>query len=292
MDLTRARALRPGDHLPEQLFAGLCGVSRTPMRATFKILANNGFLSHNPADGYFLAVDPDAVSAALESQLDASDGSLANRILEDRLARRLDDVQSVSFFMRRYGVTRSTVLNALTILHQDGIVERVPGQAWGFRPILDTPGAIEDSLQFRLILEPAAILASDFELDQTKARHQRLQMQKALSVSGCWIGASAFHRQDTEFHQLIAQGSANRFARDALLAHHSLRRITQKDLSTPEFRLRQSLQEHLDILDSLERRQFDVAADQMSLHLRRSRNQRPDAANRGSPPMLRLPVPR
>jgi DNA-binding GntR family transcriptional regulator len=44
MDLCRSRALRAGDHLAEQVFAGLCGVSRTPIRATFKILTNNGFV--------------------------------------------------------------------------------------------------------------------------------------------------------------------------------------------------------------------------------------------------------
>ena len=289
LELARARSLRTGDHLPEQLFAGLCGVSRTPMRAAFKLLTENGFLDQIPDGGYFVAVDPEADAAAVERKLDAAEGSLSDRILADRAARRLDDVQSVSFLIRRYGVTRSSVLNALSVLQQDGIVERVPGQAWGFRPILDTPAAVADSLQFRLILEPAAILTPGFDLDQTKARHLRLQMKETLAAGDGRISARAFHRQDTEFHILIAYGSVNRFARDTLLAHHRLRRITQKDISTPNFRLRQALQEHLDILDSLERRQFDVAADQMTLHLRLSRNQRPDAANRGSPPMMRLP---
>ncbi len=289
LELARARRLRPGDHLPEQQFADLCGVSRTPLRATFKILLENGFLMHRPDDGYFLSADLESDTAEMERQMDAVEGSLAHRILADRAARRLDDLRSVSFLIRCYGTTRSAVLNALTILQQDGIVERVAGQAWGFRPILDTQAAVADSLQFRMMLEPAAILTPEFSLDQTKARHLRLQVQETLAAGDGRISALAFHRQDTEFHSLIAQGSANRFARDALLAHHRLRRITQKDISIPDFRLRQALQEHLEILDCLERRQFDVAADQMTLHLRLSRNQRPDVANRGSPPMMRLP---
>lgn len=288
IDLTAARALRPGDHLPEQLFADLCSVSRTPMRATFRVLSDNGFLRKRRDGGYVLAVDPEVVGATMHTRLERTEVSLAERILADRSARRLDDGLSASVLIRRYGVTRSAVLNALNVLQQDGIVERGSGQAWSFRPILDTPGAVADSLQFRLILEPAAILASGFELDQTRARHLRLQMQEALASAGGWIGAAAFHRQDTDFHSLIAQGSANCFARVALLAHHQLRRITQQNHATPEFRLRQALAEHLEILDSLERRQFDIAADRMSLHLRLSRNQRPDAANRGSPPMTRL----
>lgn len=284
LELARARRLRPGDHLAEQTYAMACGVSRTPLRSAYKLLEENGFLTRRQAEGYFLAVDLDADTAVAEQRLDAPLGSLAETILADRAARRLNDELSVSFLIRRYATTRSAVLNALIILQQDGIIDRIPGQAWSFRPILDTLNAVADSHQFRLILEPAAITAPGFTLDLNKARQVRLQIQEAL---GGRITNAGFHKQDTDFHSLIAQGSANRFARDTLLAHHRLRRITQKDLSTPEFRLRQAHEEHLTILDSLERRQFDVAADQMTLHLRLSRNQRPDAANRGSPPMAR-----
>ena len=58
-------------------------------------------------------------------------------------------------------------------------------------------------------------------------------------------------------------------------------------MALPEYRLRQSLEEHLDILDSLERMQLDLAADQMVLHLRRSQIRRPKAANRGIMPLGR-----
>ena len=282
LDHARAKALRPGDRLPEEAFANACGVSRTPLRSAYKILATNGFLVRREAEGYFLLADLDADTNAMESQLDTQNVSLAKTILADRAARRLDDTQSVSFLIRRYNTTRSAVLNALIVLQQDGIIDRIPGQSWSFRPILDTPNAVADSHQFRLILEPAAILAPGFSLDLIKARQIRLTLQKSLAGR---LGTVAFHKLDVDFHILVAQGSGNRFARDSLLAHHRLRLITQKDFGTPEFRLRQAQDEQLAILDSLERRQFDVAADQMALHLRLSRNQRPDAANRGSPPM-------
>jgi DNA-binding GntR family transcriptional regulator len=60
-----------------------------------------------------------------------------------------------------------------------------------------------------------------------------------------------------------------------------LRLSTQKDHAIPDFRLRQSLEEHLDILDSLERLQLQLAADQMILHLRRSQIRKPRTINRG-----------
>ena len=285
LEQARNRRLRPGDHLPEQAFALACGVSRTPLRGAFKVLEEKDLIERRHKEGYFLSADLDADPGSTETRLDPVSGSLADAILADRAARRLDDDLSVTFLIRRYSTTRAAVLNALNVLHHDGIIDRTPGQSWSFRPLLDTLNAVTDSLQFRLILEPAAILAPGFTLDLIKARQVRLSLQTALSGR---IGNAAFHRLDTDFHSLIAIGSGNRFAKDTLLAHHRLRRITQKDLSTPEFRLRQANEEHLTILDSLERRQFDVAADQMALHLRLSRNQRPDAANRGSPPMPRM----
>ena len=103
LELARARRLRPGDHLPEQQFADMCGVSRTPMRATFKILLENGFLMHRPDGGYFLAADLESDIAEMERQMDAVEGSLVHRILADRTARRLDDLRSVSFLIRRNG---------------------------------------------------------------------------------------------------------------------------------------------------------------------------------------------
>ena len=45
--------------------------------------------------------------------------------------------------------------------------------------------------------------------------------------------------------------------------------------------------EHVEILDSLERNLFDLAADQIVVHLRRSRIRRPEAANRGMTPLMR-----
>ena len=52
------------------------------------------------------------------------------------------------------------------------------------------------------------------------------------------------------------------------------------------FRLRQSTREHLAILDQLESRQYEVAADLLRVHLRLSRSQRPQAASRGAPALF------
>ncbi|PAU78821.1 GntR family transcriptional regulator [Halomonas salipaludis] len=285
--LVLERGMRPGDHLPEQAFSQACSVSRTPIRAAFKLLEEKEILSWREEEGFFLEIGrADELTEAVHRLEDMED-SLAQRILSDRADRRIGDIQSVSALVRRYNVTRSSVLNALKILSRDGVVTQLPGRSWAFQPMFDTPKAVDESLAFRLATEPQAILAPGFIMDIKKAGLLKLRMQELLETQEGLITSTGFLRLDTEFHSFIAECSGNRFARGALMAHHRLRRATQKDISIPDFRLRQSLDEHLEILDSLERHQFELAADQMVLHLRRSRIRRPQAANRGIPPLMR-----
>jgi DNA-binding GntR family transcriptional regulator len=287
VEIALERGLGRGDHLPETTLSQACGVSRTPIRSALKILESNEIVQRREEGGYFLNFVPEAIGIEGISQLDDMEGSLAARILSDRAERRIVDVQSVSALARRYDVPRSAVLNALKKLSADGVVSQLPGRAWAFQPLLDTPNALLDSLSFRLALEPQAIIAPGFEMDSQKAGLLRQQMEDFLERSDGSMSSVAFLHLDCAFHSLIAESSGNRFICGALLAHQRLRLTTQKDHSIPDFRLRQSLEEHLDILDSLERMQHQLAADQMVLHLRRSQIRKPQAANRGLLPLAR-----
>ena len=73
---------------------------------------------------------------------------------------------------------------------------------------------------------------------------------------------------------------------DALADHLRLRRLPGIYPSVNVFRLRQSTREHLAILDQLESRQYEIAADLLQVHLRLSRSQRPQAASRGAPALF------
>lgn len=281
------RGMKQGAHLPEQAFSEACGVSRTPIRSAFKVLEENEILSWRQEEGYFLNIRPHEDAADILQRLEDAEESLAHRILTDRTERRLGDIQSVSALVRRYSVSRSSVLNALKVLSRDGIVTQLPGRAWAFQPMVDSPKAIDESFDFRLHTEPQAILTPGFQFDSNRAGLLRSQMTDFLNMQD--YKPTAFLLIDFEFHSLIAESSGNRFLRGSLLAHHRLRKVTQKGSAIPSFRLGQAMREHLDILDSLERNQYDLAADQMTVHLRRSRIRRPEAANRGIPPLSRGP---
>lgn len=286
LDAARARGFESGTRLPEQQIASLCNVSRTPVRAALRLLAERGIVRADAEGGYRLVADLSTPADTLSSLPVSEEDGLADAILRDRAARRLDQTVTASALSRRYQVDRKTVLKALARLSDEGFVERAPGQSWLFRPAPDGPDALSESYEFRLTLEPAAILTPGFRLDGAKAAALRSGMEALLAFPDTAFDVRECQRLDREFHTMIAAGAANRFIADALAAHHRLRRRPGAMPGVNVFRLRQSTREHLAILDQLESRQHEIAADLLRVHLRLSHSQRPHAANRGAPALI------
>ncbi|MCT8328259.1 GntR family transcriptional regulator [Albidovulum sediminis] len=288
LDLARARGMGAGAHLPEQVLATACNVSRTPVRAALDLLVDQGLAEHESSSGYRLAAGFSPASTISGPLPDAAEADLARRILRDRAARRLDETVTVGELIRRYGAARSAVGKALARLAEDGLVTRAPGQSWVFAALPDAPESQADSYEFRLMLEPAALTAPGFRLDPDRAAALRRAMVAFLAEPDDRLDPRAFQTLDAAFHGLIARGAANRFVADALGQHLRLRELPGAVVRANVVRLRQAMQEHLGILDQMEAGRFDVAADLLCVHLRLSRSQRPQAANRGAPPLFGL----
>jgi DNA-binding GntR family transcriptional regulator len=286
LDFARQRGLGIGGRLPEQQIASSCNVSRTPVRAALRLLQEQGIVRWESEAGYSLAVDLTAQAAGGAELPHAAEDDLAQAILRDRAARRLDETITVSGVMRRYSARRSAVLNALKRLAEDNLLEKAPGQSWLFRPALDGADAQAESYEFRLLLEPAAVVAPGFRLDEARAAVLRERMEALLALGDHAFDAREFQKLDAEFHDMIADGAANRFLADALAGHLKLRRLPGTLSGVNLYRLRQSTREHIAILDQLEGRQFEAAADLLRVHLRLSRSQRPQAASRGAPALF------
>ncbi|WP_254020625.1 GntR family transcriptional regulator [Mesorhizobium escarrei] len=286
LDVARQRGFEAGAHLPEQQIASLCNVSRTPVRAALRLLTEKGVVRWEAESGYRLAVDLTNQASLAADLPSAEEDELAEMILRDRSARRLDQTVTIGALMRRYSAERKTVLKALKKLTDENLLDRAPGQSWLFRRAPDDPEAQGESYEFRLMLEPAAILAPGFRLDGTRAAALRQAMEALLALPDAAFDIKEFQRLDIDFHGLIADGAANRFVTDALSDHLRLRRLPGTYAGVNVFRLKQSLREHLTILDQLESRQYEVAADLLRVHLRLSRSQRPQAASRGAPALF------
>lgn len=283
LDAALDSGLRRGDRLAEQAMARSCGVSRTPIRAALKMLQEQGLVTRSPEGGAILACDPETGISRLSSDHRAPDDRLGERIIRDRAARRLGRAVTITDLIRRYDAPRSAVQNALDALRDQGVVQKAEGQSWTFTRLPNDGSARKASFEFRLVLEPQAILSDGFRLDPKRAAAVRSQTETLLARGENTMTAAEFRAADLYFHKLIARSAGNPFMSEALLAHHGLRQLSSDMPDLNDFRMRQALEEHLRILAHLEQEQFELAADLMRVHLRLSATRRPSLANRGAP---------
>ena len=282
LEHTQETGLVAGAPVAEQALARTFQVSRTLIRGALKVLLEENLLSHEAGKGYRLAALPTGqhFNAALPQ---AEEEELATSVLRDRMAGRLGDSISISELMRRYDIGRPAAQKALAQLSESQAIERGPGQSWLFRPSLNNLAALEESLKFRLILEPEALLSPHFNADPQRLSLLRSAMQLLLASPVEDFDIQQFRELDISFHELIAQSCGNRFIGDALLQHQSLRRLPNLLPTVSVHRLQEALREHLQIIAHIERGQLEIAADVLRLHLRLSAAQRPQTANRGIP---------
>lgn len=276
------QGLAAGDGLSEQQLARTFGVSRTLIRAALALLLEQKLVQHEAGKGYHLSADPSSqvLGPALPQ---AEEEALAASVLRDRMAGRLGNSLGASELMRRYDISRVAAQKVLAQLSESQVLERGAGQSWNFRPLLNNLAALEDSLRYRLILEPEALLSPGFEPDLARLALLRGAMEELLAMPVERFDVVQFRELDIGFHELIAQGCGNRFIADALLQHQKLRRLPNLLPMVSVHRLQEALREHLRIIEQIERGQLEVAADLMRLHLRLSAAQRPQTANRGIP---------
>ena len=181
LEAVRRGGFRSGDRLAEQQIASLCNVSRTPVRAALRLLAEQAVVRWEKDFGFTLAIDPSGAVEAAEELPSADEERLAGAILRDRAARRLDDTFTAGGLAKRYDVDRHSVLKALRVLESENWIEKAPGQAWLFRSAQEGPEALSESYEYRLLLEPAALLAPGFRIDGERLTALRLAMEAQIA---------------------------------------------------------------------------------------------------------------
>jgi len=72
------------------------------------------------------------------------------------------------------------------------------------------------------------------------------------------------------FHTGLAAGAGNRFLTAAVEQQNQLRRARNYDWVYGQDRVRANIAEHMEILDRIERNEFDVAASLLRRHLHRA----------------------
>jgi DNA-binding GntR family transcriptional regulator len=215
-----------------------------------------------------------AASAAKPNSRKKKLGSLTDRIYE-RLRReiltcRLDPGKDISeaTLAEQFGVSKTPVREALATLRSDGLVRAYPRRGYQVVPI--TIADMNDLFRIRTILEAgAAELAcehiSNGELDE---------LQKLANVAydrTQQLTLERFIRANRDFHTAIARGSGNeRLA--ALVGKHvdELERFFYLGAQLRDVNM-EVINEHLEIVEVLRRRDSTAARKIMILHNEKTR---------------------
>lgn len=288
LDYAIERGLAPGMRLSEQALASHCNVSRTPIRKALVVLAEKGLVRADPEGGYQLAIEPASFPGLGDELMPVEESEIYNAILRDVSAGRIGDSQTIASLQRRYGAARSAVQNALQKLSEESLAERAPGQQWLIKQFAISGEAVAKSYEFRLACEPLALTMPGFRKDMATIMSLRQSMEILRGMQEGDFDRKLFERIDFDFHMLIARGCGNPFMSEALVTHHRRRRSSQPPVHVNAFRLMKSNDEHLQILEQIERGQFELAADLLRVHIQLSHVERPRIAGRGVPAAFRL----
>ncbi len=204
--------------------------------------------------------------------------SLYHQLLEEVLAGDLrpGEVIAESALGQRFGVSRTPVREALRMLEQDGLLERVN------RGMRVRPTSAEEVLEIygvRAILEAAA--AREAAARRTDA--DLATLERIMRSMGDAEGAAPERMADINrsFHRAIWQAARNRTLTDLLerLAVH-LRRYPVTTYTQPG-RWEEALEEHRLIFESIRTGESVAAAELSEKHMWAARNTRLDMIRKG-----------
>jgi DNA-binding GntR family transcriptional regulator len=270
IELVHAEGLAAGSHLPSQWLADRLRVSRSPVNEALALLQSRGIVRREPNRGYFLAAAmaprDDAAGERDAKEHDPVTGSYF-RIAEDRLRGELPDRFTEAWLRRRYGLTPAQLQAVLTRIADEGWARKKPGYGWEFSAMLTTPESLLQSYRLRLAIEPAALLEPRYRLE--KAVLERCRAAERQLLEGGIQGATAdqLHERGVRFHESLVEGSGNSFFIDTVRRVNRVRRLLSYRSMRDRSRYKEHCEQHLRLLDLLERERNDEAAEAMRDHL-------------------------
>jgi DNA-binding GntR family transcriptional regulator len=157
----------PGTRMSEQALARTLGVSRSPIRGALDLLVAQGVLEAASGRGFVLLRRPEGDEIA--RLIPRSEGEeVYAAIMTDRANGRLPQEVSEAELIPRYGAPRGVVRKVLMRFAAEGLVQRQRGHGWRFVDSLETDEAVNESYQFRMVVECAALRQPGFRVDRDR----------------------------------------------------------------------------------------------------------------------------
>jgi DNA-binding GntR family transcriptional regulator len=256
--------LQPGARLRQSQLAERLRVSRTPVRIALELLEAQGFVEHEPNRGMMLAMIPPLVKI---DEAPPADEELLIAVARLRREGMLPEQFAELELMRLTGRERTAVRQALIRLEGLGMIQRRKGYGWQFFDPARDARAREESYNFRLLIECAAILSPDFALSADWIAMMRARHEAMLASPWTDTSSVTLFEMNAEFHLGISAASGNRYIEEAMNRQNQLRRLSNYNWQHGSDRVAVTCREHLEILDRLEHGDNDVAAALMRKHL-------------------------
>lgn len=266
-ELIRSGDLQPEAHLSTQGLADRFGVSRSPIREAMQLLFDQGLLEQKPNRGFFVATN------ARVEQEGAPDDPLPEtmsdyqRLAEDWLTDRIPADVTEQMLRDRYKLTKTQLNDILMRAAREGWAERKQGYGWRFLPVAKTAEAFEQIYRFRMLIEPAAMLEPGFALDRKIIDEQRRIQERMLATDIENLPAERLLYNGSLFHEELIKMSGNPFFHISLVRVNRMRRLLEYRSNVDRDRLHVQCQDHLAILDLLQRGEIVEASYAMRRHL-------------------------
>ena len=260
--------LSGGDHLRAQALADRFGVSRSPIREALTILSDAGLVERKANRGFYV-VDRTSSSAAVEvpEALRLERESPYQTIADDWRKDELPEEVTEQYLRDRYGITKSHVQDILVRAAREGWAERKPGYGWRLLNVAKSPEAFKQIYQFRMAIEPAAMLLPDYEVVPSKLQDLINAQKRMLDHDIERLPVERLLSTGTEFHEELIKFSNSPYFHTALVRVNQMRRLLEyRAAHTPERFVEQSTQ-HLMIADLLARGELIEASFAMKKHL-------------------------
>jgi DNA-binding GntR family transcriptional regulator len=256
--------LQPGARLRQSQLAERLRVSRTPVRMALELLEAQGFVQHEPNRGMMLATIPPLVKV---EEAPPADEELLIAVARLRREGMLPEQFAELELMRLTGRERTAVRQALIRLEGLGMIQRRKGYGWQFFDPARDAQAREESYNFRLLIECAAILSPEFSLSADWIAMMRARHEAMLASPWTDTSSVTLFEMNAEFHLGISAASGNRYIEEAMNRQNQLRRLSNYNWQHGSDRVAVTCREHLEILDRLEHGDNEVAAALMRKHL-------------------------
>ncbi|MGE6916112.1 FCD domain-containing protein [Achromobacter kerstersii] len=272
LELIRQDRLPEGAHLTAQKLADRLRLSRSPVNDALGILEQHGIVARKPNRGYFLQQDFDALPGApaelaapsVDDIVTQSYFKLADELLRGELPMQCSEAQ----LRVRYVLTHAQTQALLGRISQEGWAQRRPGYGWEFSSMMTTPDSLLQSYRLRLALEPAALLEPSFRIEKSVIERCRAAEKHLLDGGIATDTADQLHDRGVRFHESLVEASGNPFFIDTIKRVNRVRRLLSYRSMQDRSRYRQHCDQHLAILDLLDRERNEDAAAALSSHLR------------------------